>query len=284
MTHPIVDSHLHFWDPNSLRYDWLASLPPLNQPMTPTDLNQATAQSNLEKIVFVQADCSPAEGLAEVEWVTTLAQADPRIQGIVAFAPLETGDAVTANLEQLAQYPLVKGVRRLIQSEDAGFATHPDFIRGVQQLAAFDFSFDICIIHHQMGDVIHLVKQCPDIQFVLDHCGKPAIKSGETDPWMTQFATLATFPNVCCKLSGLLTEADLTDWSASDLDPYIDHALTSFGPDRLMFGSDWPVLNLAADYKTWLEIAQAKTSHFSREAQDNIFFQNAARFYKLGDS
>ena len=176
MKRAVVDSHIHFWDPDHLQYEWLANVPPINRPYLPGDLLAAAKDVDLQKIVFVQADCASTQGIAEAEWVTSLAKDEPRIQGIVAFAPLEEGEAVRQHLQALSHIPLVKGVRRMIQSEGPGFCLQPDFVRGVQMLPDFGYSFDLCIVHHQLGDAIRLVAQCPDVSFVLDHFGKPAVK------------------------------------------------------------------------------------------------------------
>jgi L-fuconolactonase len=277
---PIVDSHIHFWNPAQLTYVWLQELPALNRAFLPAHLAQV-APANLQALVFVQADCVPADGQREVTWVAGLAQEEQRIQGIVAFAPLEAGAAVAGYLEKLKAFPLVKGVRRLIQSEAMGFALQSEFVRGVQQLAQFGFSFDICITHPQLEDAIRLVEQCPDVAFVLDHFGKPAIKDQVLEPWATHIRTLAEFPHVHCKLSGLVTEADHHQWTETDLRPYLEVALEAFGPNRLMFGGDWPVLTLATSYRRWLETAESMLSALSEAEKNNIFFENAQTFYRL---
>lgn len=278
---PIVDSHIHFWDPGRLKYAWLQEVPTLNRAFLPTQLAQAATAVNLQKIVFVQADCAPEDALAEVAWVSQLAQTELRIQGIVAFAPLENGAASAPYLEKLKAFPLVKGVRRLIQSEAAGFATRPEFIQGVQQLAQFGLSFDVCIVHSQMAEAIELVSQCPDVAFVLDHFGKPAIADRRLEPWATQIRTLAQFPHVCCKLSGLVTEADHQNWTVGDLRPYLEIALEAFGPQRLMFGGDWPVSELAASYQQWVETADALLAALPEADRRRVFFENAQTFYRL---
>jgi L-fuconolactonase len=280
---PIVDSHIHFWDPGRLNYPWLQDLPTLNHAFLPAHLAQAATAVNLQKIVFVQADCVPEDGLAEVAWVSQLAQTEPRIQGIVAFAPLENRAASASYLEKLKAFPLVKGVRRLIQSEAPGFASQPEFIHNVQQLAQFGFSFDICIIHPQMSDTIELVSKCPEVAFVLDHFGKPAIAEKQLEPWAKQIRTLAQFPYVSCKLSGLVTEADHQNWTVEDLRPYLEIALDAFGPQRLMFGGDWPVSELAASYQQWVETAYTLLSTLSEADRQRIFFDNAQAFYWLDE-
>lgn len=281
MIEQLIDSHIHFWQPARLRYEWLASVPTINRPYEPADLARTAVGLPLEGIVFVQADCVAADGLREVAWVSELAQAEPRIQGIVAFALLERGETAVAYLSQLRQYPLVKGVRRLLQDEPAAFAIEPHFVRGVQTLADFDLSFDICIRHHQLEAAIALVKQCPQVRFVLDHLGKPDIKTHRMEPWATNLSQLAAYPNVCCKLSGLVTEADWQHWTPADLQPYIDHALAVFGPERLLFGGDWPVCELATDYARWVQTAVTALNHLNETEMDRIFYENARAFYRL---
>lgn len=276
----IIDSHVHFWDPQALRYGWLDDIEPLNQPFLPHDLSAASHGVEIEGIIFVQADCLPEQGITEARWVASLAKSDSRIRGIVAFAPLETPEC-EAVLQELATIPLVKGVRRLIQSEPLGFAQRPEFVNGVQSLKVYNFSFDLCIRHPQLPDVIALVRQCPDVKFVLDHIGKPDIAGQQLDPWREQLKRLADFPNVWCKLSGMITEADHTQWTVADLKPYVDHVLEVFGSERVMFGSDWPVVNLAGSYMRWLEALTILTSSLSEADEHRLFVENAARFYRL---
>ena len=168
MKRAVVDSHIHFWDPDNLQYEWLANVPPINRPYLPGDLLAAAKDVDLQKIVFVQADCAAAQGIAEAEWVTSLAKDEPRIQGIVAFAPLEEGEAVRQHLQALSHIPLVKGVRRMIQSEGPGFCLNPTSCAAYRCWPDFGYSFDLCIVHHQLGDAIRLVAQCPDVSFILD--------------------------------------------------------------------------------------------------------------------
>lgn len=276
----LADSHIHFWNPDQLRYEWLSELPAINRPYTPAELVQAVGDAPVQKIVFVQADCIAADGLNEVAWVSELAEADLSIQGIVAFAPLEE-DKIAVYLTKLGRYPLVKGVRRLIQGESLSFVANPDFVRGVQQLADFNYTFDICVRHEQLPAVIGLVRQCPTVRFVLDHLGKPAVKMQLLEPWATDLRRLADLPNVWCKLSGLVTEADWQTWSAADLQPYIEQALVAFGPDRLMFGGDWPVSELASEYGRWLQTAETAVRHLTESERDGIFYTNAVDFYGL---
>ena len=225
---PIVDTHVHLWHPEQLRYPWLAEVPTLNRPYLLKDYIAAYGELEIESIVFVQCDTHPDDGLKETAWVTSLAAVDPRIQGIVAWAPLEEGKQVASFVEKLAENRLVKGIRRLIQSESVDFCVQPDFVNGVKTLSRYGLSFDLCIFHPQLANAIRLVEQCPHVQFILDHIGKPDIKNQLFDPWKQEIETLAAFPNVHCKISGLVTEANLEAWTPADLQPYIEHVITRF--------------------------------------------------------
>ena len=272
----IIDSHVHFWDPGNLRYPWLDGVQTLNQPFLPADLAADAEGIELAGIVFVQADGLPEQGLEEARWVASLENAP---DAIVAFAPLERGNAVRSHLEQLATLPKVKGVRRLLQDENLGFATQPDFIQGVRLLAEYDLSFDICIRQFQLPDMIQLVERCPDVRFVLDHLGKPGIEAREIDTWQHNIELLAQYTHVNCKLSGMVTEAG-AGWTTSNLKPYVDAVVSTFGYGRLMYGSDWPVVRLTATYQRWWE---ALTQLVRREEADRkrLFYDNAKAFYRI---
>lgn len=281
MAQPIVDTHVHLWDPNHINYPWLAGVPAIDRPFVLEDFRAASAGLNVEKIVFMECDAAAEDGLKEAAWVSSLAQEEPRIQGIIAFAPLEQGEGVSGYLQQLVKDPLVKGVRRLIQAEGPGFAIQPDFVKGVQLLPTYNLSFDLCLRHYQLADTIKLVEQCPEVSFILDHIGKPDIKGQLFDPWRAEIKALANFPNAYCKISGLVTEADLENWTREDLKPYIDHVIEVFGPDRIIYGGDWPVSTQATTYKTWVETLDWATKVLSDEERHKLFYENAISFYRL---
>ena len=278
---PIVDTHIHLWDPSVLRYPWLEEVPFLNKPYLLADYRSACGETDVETMIFVQCDTHPDDNLKEAEWVTSLSKEDPRIRGIVAGAPLEAGDGVKPLLEQLADIPLVKGIRRLIQSESLEFCVQPDFISGVQSLEEFGLSFDICIYHPHLANTIQFVKQCPNIQFILDHIGKPNIKDQVFGPWKREIKELSGFPNVFCKVSGLVTEADFEKWTAADLKPYIDHVIECFGFDRVIYGSDWPVAAQATKYPRWVKTLEWAVSGCSDDELSRLFRDNALQFYRV---
>jgi len=277
----IIDSHVHFWNPSHFRYQWLDKIEALNRTFLPEDLPLQHKGWQMHKLVFVQAGCLPGQSLAEAQWIAALAQNDARVQAVVAFAPVEQGRSAQALIEQLAAMPLVKGIRRNLQSEPPGFGLQTSFIDGVRLLAPYDLSFDICVQQHQLPDVIQLVQQCPNISFVLDHFGKPDIASGAVDSWAAHISTLAKFDNLHCKLSGLVTEAHHQQWTLGDLQPYINHVLETFGPARLMFGGDWPVVTLASSYPRWIQTALDSTIDLSDAEKAHVFYETAAAFYRL---
>jgi L-fuconolactonase len=279
---PIVDTHLHIWDLNRLRYPWLANVPLLNRDHLIGDYRAACGPVAVAKMVFLQCECDPAQFQQEADWVTEVAQLDPRIRGIVPWAPLEKGTEAEPALALLAANPLIKGIRRIIQFEaDQEFCLQPDFVQGVQLLPAYDLSFDLCINHTQLANTIKLVRQCPDVSFVLDHIAKPDIKSGRLDPWRAELRELADMPNVWCKLSGLVTEADHAAWTPAQLQPYIDHVIACFGFDRVMFGGDWPVSTQATDYPRWVDTLDAALKGATPEQLRKLYVSNAEAFYRV---
>ena len=279
---PIVDTHLHIWDLDRLRYPWLANVPPLNKNHLIGDYRRACGPVAVAKMVFLQCECDAAQFQQEADWVTEVAQSDSRIRGIVPWAPLEKGVAAEAELAHLAANPLIKGIRRIIQFEpDQEFCLRPDFVCGVQLLPAYGLSFDLCINHTQLANTIKLVRQCEEVGFVLDHIGKPDIKAGRLDPWRAELKELAALPNVHCKLSGLVTEADHANWTPADLQPYIDHVIACFGFDRVMFGGDWPVSTQASDYPRWVNTLDAALRGASAADLRKLYVTNAETFYRI---
>jgi len=279
---PIVDTHLHVWDPENLSYPWLDDVPLLNKSYLLPDYDHACGPVQVERMVFVQAEADFSMFREETAWVSQLAQQDSRLQGIVAWAPLEKGEAVRDDLEALAQNPLVKGIRRIIQFEpDIEFCLHPDFVRGVRALSDYGLSFDICINHIQFANTLRMVDQCPNVRFILDHIGKPDISQQLMDPWKQQMQELAAFPNVCCKMSGLVTEADHQAWQPEDLRPYIDHVIACFGFDRTLFGGDFPVVLQASAYTRWVETLDWALAGCSESEKKQLYHDNAVAFYRL---
>jgi L-fuconolactonase len=279
---PIVDSHVHLWDPARIRYPWLDGLPALNRAFLPADFLTATAALSVEKMIFVESGCDPVKSLAEVKWAAELAKTEPRLKGIVAHAPLEKDQGIREELEVLAAMPMVKGIRRLLQGEtDADFCQRPRFLGGVKLLAEFGFTFDLCIRPEQLPGVTELVRRVPQVTFILDHLGKPDVRGGHTGPWSKDLQALAVLPNVVCKISGLATEADHVRWQPGDLKFYLERALELFGFDRVLFGGDWPVATLATNYERWVETVQNAFSSARESGLIKLFKTNAERIYRV---
>jgi len=280
---PIIDAHLHLWDPKRFRMSWLDGNDTLDRPIGLEQYREQTQGIAVEAMVYVEVDVAPHYTLLEAQWVEAFTRDEPRLRGIVAAAPLEYGERARAYLEALVAIgPHIKGVRRLLQGEsDPAYCLRPDFVRGVRMLPEFGLSFDICIYHHQLAAVVELVRQCPETSFILDHIAKPDIKNGLLDPWRDQMRALAALPNVVCKVSGLVTEADHQHWTTDDLAPYVAHVLAVFGEDRVIFGGDWPVVLLASSYARWVETLDTLTAYLSPSARHKLWAENARRFYRL---
>ena len=280
--YPIVDTHLHVWDPSNLRYPWLSGAPKINRSLLLEDYRRACGTVGVAKMVFVQCECDPAQFLDEAAWVSQLAKQDARIRGIVPWAPLELGGWAEEPLARLSADPLVKGIRRIIQFEpDQEFCLKPSFIEGVKLLPRFGLSFDLCINHSQMVNTLKLVRQCPEVNFVLDHIGKPSIRTNELDPWRAHITEFAALPNVWCKLSGLATEADHEHWTPDQFRPYAEHVFSTFGCSRTMFGGDWPVSTQAIAYPRWVETLDSLTGGLSADERKDLYVRTGETFYRV---
>ena len=277
-----IDAHLHLWDPARLSYPWLREVPALHRAFSLEDYRAACGAVEVGRMVFVQCDCVPEQALAEARWVAELARTEPRLRGIVARASLEKGEAVQDELARLAELPLVKGVRRLIQGEaDPEFCVRPDFVRAVRLLPRYGFTFDLCLKHPQLAAAIRLVRACPETVFVLDHLGKPDVAGGRTEPWRTELRQLAELENVYCKLSGLATEAAPAGWTTAQVRPYLEHAVACFGWDRILFGGDWPVCTLATDFPRWVAAVGEVLGGCSADERARFRARNAERVYRI---
>lgn len=279
---PIVDSHVHLYDPSWLRYSWLEQVPKINRRYDLADLDACRGPVAIERIVFAEVAVDRGLHLAEAAWVQSLADGDARLAGMIAHAPLEKGAAVAADLDHLARYRSLRGIRRLIESEtDQSFCLTPDFLAGLRLLAGRGLTFDICVKHWGLVFALELARRCPDVQFVLDHIGKPGIRHGLVEPWKSQIAELAKLPNVVCKLSGVVTEADHAHWRPEQLRPYVEHVLSCFGFARVMYGSDWTVAELTHAYPDWVAILDGFTAGCSESELRALYRDTAIRTYRL---
>jgi len=277
----VLDSHVHFWDPARLEYPWLEGHPSLQRPFLPADYSSDIPSVLVGGILVVEGNPLPEQGLEEVSFFEELAEADPRISGIVAFVDLLDVVRLREALDRLGERPLVRGVRHNIQGNPPGFALHPDFVAGVCEVGRRGLTFDLCLTHDQLGEAIALVREAPGVRFVLDHCGKPAIHLSIWEPWATQIRELAALPNVGCKISGLLTEADPREWRREEILRYAEHVVTCFGKDRVIFGSDWPVLTLADRPLEWYSLTRELAGGWTSEERGRFFSGNSRKFYRM---
>jgi L-fuconolactonase len=276
----VVDSHVHFWDPGTLEYPWLAALPSLKGAFLPRDFG-AFVDGSVDAVIFVEANCVHAQSVREIEWVERLLDDEPRIAGIVAFVDLLDAAHRAAALERVRRSARVVGVRNNIQHQPAGFALQPAFVRGVREAGALGLPFDLCITADQLSEATVLVERCPDTRFVLDHCGKPAIRDDAFESWARDLEHLARHERVACKLSGLLTEARADQGDAAGLRPYLEHARDCFGASRLLYGSDWPVCTLAGGEMKWRAIVDELSAEWPDVERRALFADTANRVYGL---
>ncbi|AQG82531.1 amidohydrolase [Spirosoma montaniterrae] len=273
-----IDSHQHFWQYDPARHVWMSDdMPTLKTDFGPADLAPLLWTCSLDGCVAVQADQSEAENT----YLLGLAQKHQFIRGIVGWVDLQADD-LTDRLAYYQQFPAMKGFRHVLHDEpQRDFMLRPAFRRGIGQLARFGYTYDLLIFVDQMTYTLDLVRAFPDQPFVIDHIAKPYIRQGVMGEWATYLTQLATCPNVSCKISGLVTEADWHHWKPADFHPYLDAVVEAFGTDRIMYGSDWPVCTLAGTYADVYGLVADYFARFSQTEQDNFFGENAARFYGL---
>lgn len=279
-SHRAIDAHVHFWDPALLRYPWHDTEPALQRAYLPSDLG-TLSDGSVNGVVFVQADCDPSKSGREVQWIERLAAREPRILAIVAFADMLDERHRGATLERLASSPLVVGVRHNIQGNAPGFALQDVFVRGVKEVGAHGLTFDLCVTGGQVAEVTELIGRCPDTRFVLDHCGKPAIRDDAFEPWAQAIEALAAHDGVHCKLSGLLTEARVDQRNTQGVRRYAEHVINCFGAARMIYGTDWPVSTLGGGAELWRSITDELTASWGDADRRAFYADNAARFYGL---
>jgi len=272
-----LDAHHHFWRYSPAEYPWIrGDLDPLRRDFLPGDLAAALASAGLDAAVSVQA----RQTLEETEWLLSLAERHSFLAGVVGWVPL-ADPGVERHLERLAARPRLRAVRHVAQDEPPGFLLRDDFNRGVALLPRYGLAYDLLVYERQLPEAIDFVDRHPGVRFVLDHAAKPRIRENVLEPWRTNLRRLAERPNVWCKVSGLVTEADVRAWSEAQLRPYLETVLEAFGPGRLLFGSDWPVCLAACAYDRWCGIVRRFAAALSKEEQDRLFGGTAREVYRL---
>jgi len=277
----IVDAHQHLWDLDLFRYAWLRDLPVLNRSFRMNDYCDATKGRAIEKSVHLEADVDEPFMVDETKYVLRLAdRADNPLEGVVACGRPESKEFKTY-LERILGHPKLKGIRRILHTQPDDLGQSETFIENVNSLAGYGLSFDLCVLARQLPLAIRLVSRCPEVTFILDHCGVPQVREKILDPWRANIHAIAKFPNVFCKISGLVAYADPRNWTAEDLRPYVEHAIECFGWNRVLFGSDWPVCMLTASYQQWVDALVSLTRGAGEVNQKKLFQENAIRIYRL---
>jgi len=273
----IVDSHQHFWQFDPKRDSWIDdTMQILQRDFMPEDLSPLLINNNIKGSIAVQADTS----VEETAFLLSLAKKNTSILGVVGWADFCQGD-VEHTLAQFSDHQALKGYRHIVQKEPQGFLDRKDFRAGIKRLAAYNYSYDLLLYPHQLEEAIRFVKAFPNQRFVVDHLAKPYIKAKEINPWKKHIKQLAAFPNVYCKLSGMVTEADWEHWQYSDFVPYLDVVTDAFGTNRLLWGSDWPVCLLGGSYQKILQLVQRYFDAFSPTEKESLFYKNTLDFYHI---
>ncbi|TDQ18441.1 L-fuconolactonase [Algoriphagus boseongensis] len=272
-----VDSHQHFWNYDPQKQDWITpEMNRIRRNFAPGDLYPLLQDAKIDGCIAVQAD----ESLRETDFLLDLADQHEWILGVVGWADLAKDD-LDEILDNYSQNPHLVGFREVLQSKDPGYMLRKDFIRGIHKLEKRGYTYDILTFPHQLSAALDLVKNCPNQRFVIDHLSKPYIKDGEWKEWKKAMIPLAERELIHCKLSGMITEADWKKWNPSELFPYLEIALELFGPERLMFGSDWPVCLVAGEYEQVFQVVEDFSNALSAGERDRIMGETAAEFYQI---
>jgi len=276
----IIDSHQHFWQHSQpFNYSWqdAQELATIRRDFMPVDLLPRLSEAGVDRTIFVQTQ----HNVEENRWVLSMTEQHPFIAGVVGWVDLASEDC-EKQLEEFIDHPKFVGVRHVTQDEpDDDFIVRPEVIRGLKVLEKHQVPFDLLFYVKHLKHAVTLAKELPNLPMVIDHLAKPDIKNHQVEGWIEPFQAAAKYPNIYCKLSGMVTEADWDNWTPNDLKPYVETALESFGPTRLMFGSDWPVCELAASYIDVKDALAKVIGPLSQVEEDAIYGQTASKFYQL---
>jgi L-fuconolactonase len=281
---PIVDTHQHLWDLTRFKLPWLKGAPKLDRSFLMNDYRKATEGLNIVKSVYMEVDVEPSQQAAEADFVLDLIREGemPLVAAVISGRPGSDGfaDFIARYRDQRA----IKGLRRVLHGVDTppGHCLGKQFIAGIRLLGKAGLSFDLCMRPAELGDAAALIDACPDTSFILDHCGNASVRAKDQATWKADIGRIANRKNLVCKVSGIVASAAPGPWTADDLAPIVNHVMDEFGPDRVVFGGDWPVCTLAATYRQWVEALQAIVGSRPRAEQKKLFHDNAMRVYRLG--
>jgi predicted TIM-barrel fold metal-dependent hydrolase len=281
---PIVDTHQHLWDLKQFRLPWIKPDSVLNRNYLPNDYATATAGLNVGKAVYMEVDLDPAQQTAEADYIIDLCKRGetPTVAGVISGRP--NSDGFKNYIAPFNGSRYVKGVRQVLHVPEtpAGYCLSDNFVRGIRVLGELGLSYDLCMRPGELRDGAKLIELCPDTRFILDHCGNVNVQAKDHIDWKRGMEAIAKHKRVMCKVSGIIVSVKRGHWSADDLAPFINFTLDTFGPDRVMFGGDWPVCTQTASYKEWLDALKSIVSSRSDDEQRKLFHDNAVRYYGLG--
>ena len=280
----IVDTHQHLWDLTKFRLPWVKSDSPLNRSYSSADYAKATEGLNVVKAIYMEVDVAEEQQQAEADAIIELCKSNKTVTVAAVLSGRPDHAKFKKYASQFRDSKYVKGIRRILHGESTppGHCLSKEFIAGVRLLGELGLSFDLCMRAPEIPDATRLVDHCPHTRFILDHCGNEDVKKNDHTQWKKDMADLAKRDNVVGKVSGIVAAAKPGEWTADDLAPVVNHTLEVFGPDRVMFGGDWPVCTLAATYKQWLEALKAIVKNRPAEQQQKLFHDNAVKFYGVG--
>lgn len=273
----MIDTHVHFWNFDPVRDSWITEeMGAIRRDFLPADFVEASEENGITSCIAVQADQSEAQN----DFLLTLADANPVIKGIVGWIDLKN-PALSDRLDHWKNFEIIKGWRHVLQAENADFILDPDFVTGLKTLTDYHYTYDLLCYHDQLPTILKLVDQVPNQPLILDHCGKPNVKDQNLKTWTANIKQLSQNPNVYCKISGLLTEADWYHWTETQIFNCFDVVFEHFGPNRICYGSDWPVVEVSRPYADWFNLVSKYVANLNQVERRAIFEDNARRFYKL---
>ena len=274
-----IDAHQHLWDLQQFPCSWCNGIPALNRSFRLDEYLAAAQGTGIEKTVFVECDVDEPHSFAEAQYIQNIAERNPLISGIIAAARPERAD-FPAQLAALLALPKLRGIRRVLHVVPDERSQSARFTENVRRLAAHKLTFDLCVLARQLPLAIALAKQCPEVQFILDHCGVPDVKGKTFEPWRAHIQEISVLPNVACKISGLVAYAG-ENWTTDDLRPWVEQVITSFGWERIVWGGDWPVCTLGGSLKQWVQETDKLIDGATNEQREKLFCKNAERIYRI---
>ena len=276
----LIDTHQHLWDLDRFPYSWCAGIPALNRSFRYGDYARAASGLGITKTVFVECDVDDPHALEEARMIQAVADEQPSIGGIVASARPER-DGFREHLEQLALLKKVRGIRRVLHTQPDELSQSAAFAKNLNLLPGFGFTFDLCVLARQLPQALVLIRRCPKVSFILDHCGVPDVRGGASEAWHAHIAEIAGLPNAVCKISGLVAYADPKTLTMDVLKPWVEHVIGQFGWERVVWGGDWPVCTLSTPLAEWVRLTRELTASASESDRSSLFHLNARRVYRL---